>query len=338
MVIKIPRALTPLVALNFSKTMGSLHREKEFIYDFSDMQHCPPFGMLITANAIKQNKVSFPQSFHTAINYDKTQGCEVAANFGFFQMCDWDIGRKTTAESYGATYIPIKKISIKDLQSKYLQSTLVLGEMIERYSQDLAITLTQNAKSPLTATFRYCLREIIRNSYEHGNTEEVWICGEYWESKEKAEIAIIDEGRGIWHSLRQNRHYNPRNDKEANKLALQPGVTRTYGQKQDPMDVWSNSGYGLYTASSVCCCGGSFWLCSGDDATLVNRKNQINYNIKYKGTAVCMNIDTTKIPDIETILPEITKAGESQAKRFGDARVLTASKVSTIASLMSDIN
>lgn len=51
-----------------------------------------------------------------------------------------------------------------------------------------------------------------------------------------------------------------------------------------------------------------------------------------------MNIDTTKIPDIETILPEITKAGESQTKRFGDARVLTASKVSTIASLMSDIN
>lgn len=339
MVIQIPERLSPLPALNFSKSLASLHREKEFIYDFTNMQHRPPFGMLIVADAIRTVQESFPQCKHIPINYDRTQGCQFASNFGFFQMCGWDIGLHHSAESYGATYIPIKKISISDLQKKYLDSTIILGEMIERCSQDLAVTLTQDAASPLTETFRYCLREIIRNSYEHGNTNEVWVCGEYWKTTNKAQIAIIDKGQGIWESLRRNRHYNPRCDRDANKLALQPGVTRTYGLKQDPYDAWSNSGYGLFTSSSICCCGGGmFWLCSGDDATLNNGQSQFNYDIHYNGTAICMDIDTTRLTDIEKILPDIARAGELKATQYGGSRVLTASKVSSIASLVHKIN
>ena len=118
MVIQIPERLSPLPALNFSKSLASLHREKEFIYDFTNMQHCPPFGMLIVADAIRTVQESFPQCKHIPINYDRTQGCQFASNFDFFQMCRWDIGLHHSAESYGATYIPIKKISISDLQKK----------------------------------------------------------------------------------------------------------------------------------------------------------------------------------------------------------------------------
>jgi hypothetical protein len=59
MVIQIPERLSPLPALNFSKNLASLHREKEFIYDFTNMQHCPPFGMLIIADAIRTVQESF---------------------------------------------------------------------------------------------------------------------------------------------------------------------------------------------------------------------------------------------------------------------------------------
>lgn len=84
MVIQIPERLSPLPALNFSKSLASLHREKEFIYDFTNMQHCPPFGMLIVADAIRTVQESFPQCKHIPINYDRTQGCQFASNFGFF--------------------------------------------------------------------------------------------------------------------------------------------------------------------------------------------------------------------------------------------------------------
>lgn len=338
MVIHIPEHLTPLIALNFAKWLKAHHRENEFVYDFSRMQHCPPFGMLIVADAIRSKKAAYPRCKHTPVNYDKTQGCNFAANFGFFQMCGWDIGRLPSSGAYGATYIPIKRISIKDLQDKYLESTLILAEMAERYSRDLAITLTRNNNSSLTTTFQYCLREIIRNSYEHGNTDEVWVCGEYWQSRNTAQIAIIDRGRGIWSSLRENRHYNPRNDADANKLALQPGVSSAFGLKQDPFDIWGNSGFGLFTSSSICCCGGSFWLCSGKDATLVNSEGQSNYGIDFNGTAVCMNIDTSKTSEIERLLPEIVRAGEEKAAQYEDNRILTASKVSSIASMMEKVN
>ena len=79
--------------------------------------------------------------------------------------------------------------------------------------------------------------------------------------------------------------------------------------------------------------GGSFWLCSGKDATLVNSDGQHNYEIAYNGTAVCMDICTNRIKDIEKLLPEIAAKGNSEAKEQGSNRVLTASKVSTVASL-----
>ena len=333
MKIVVPRTLSPLNALNFSKFLSTQHHEREFVYDFSQMQHCPAFGMLIVSNAIRKNIESFPQSQHIPISYDSTQGCQLASEFGFFQACGWDIGRLPSQKAYGETYIPIKKISVKDLQNRYLSSTIVLGEMIDWHSLELASTLTQDDSSEATKTIQYCLREIIRNSFEHGRTDEVWICGQFWKARNTAQIGIIDSGCGIYRSLRQNRHYNPRSDADANKLALQPGVTRTYGIKQYD-DFWSNSGYGLFMASSICCIGGSFWLCSGNDATLVNSDGQRNYSIAYNGTAVCMDIHTDRIDDIEKLLPEIATKGNSEARRHGSERILTASKVSTIASLV----
>lgn len=197
MVIHIPEKLSPLNTLNFSKYVATMHRESEFIYDFSQMQHCTPFGMLIVADAIRKNQKSFPNAEHIPIHYTETQGTEFATYMGFFQMCGWDIGRIPTINSYGETYIPIKKISISSLQEQYLSSTIVLGEMIDRQSNDLAITLTQNDAGRTTKLVQYCLREIIRNAFEHGNTSDVWVCGQYWESRSQAQIAIIDSGAEI---------------------------------------------------------------------------------------------------------------------------------------------
>ena len=51
-----------------------------------------------------------------------------------------------------------------------------------------------------------------------------------------------------------------------------------------------------------------------------------------------MNIDTSKTSEIERLLPEIVRAGEEKAAQYGDNRILTASKVSSIASMMEKVN
>ena len=78
------------------------------------------------------------------------------------------------------------------------------GDLIERKSDELAAVLAQGNRE-LQKMFRYLIREAIRNVPEHAGTNEVWICGQYWHNRDKAEIAILDEGIGVYESLKQNR-------------------------------------------------------------------------------------------------------------------------------------
>lgn len=333
----IPEKLTPLDSINCAKHIKSCPPSKEYVYDFSDMQFCHPFGLLLIGNAIRWNKAHYSNANHHIVGVGFNQGTRFAADLGFFQYIGWDIGRKTNPEDYGVRHIPIKRITIKDLQKQQI-GTLVLGDLIDYYSGELAMTLTQDATSETTKTLQYCLREMIRNSFEHGKVEEVWVCGVFWPSRNEAEIAIIDEGCGIWGSLRTNRKYKLRSDQEANKLALQPGASRMAGQYQDPYDAWQNSGFGLFMASALCCLGGYFILGSGQDTTLINRLEQVNYQSNIKGTAICMNLRTNKINNLQSKLDELAALGSAQARENSDLRILTASKVSTIASLLRDVS
>lgn len=329
---KIPVKLGPVDAINCSKYIMNAEANSEFIYDFSNVQHCHPYGLLLLGNAIRSNRKRFKHSTHTLWEGD-TQGFAFAADIGFFQYAGWDIGRAFDVRDYGARHIPIKKITIPELQGMNPEEH-TLGNLVDLQAADLAYTLTQDRESPTTETLQYCLREMIRNTFEHAKTESVWVCGQYWPSRNEAEIALLDEGCGIYGSLRSNRRYKLNSDEEANKLALQPGASRMFGRKQDPNDEWQNSGYGLYMASAICAMGGYFILSSGKDATLINSDQQANYEANIRGTAICMNIRTDCIDDLQTQLSNLSKLGSENAKQHKKERILTASKVSTIASLI----
>ena len=331
--IIIPQNLSPVDAINCSKHIIGAAPDRTFKYDFSEMQHCHPFGLLLLGNAIRYNRYHYKKSKHLCVGLDNSQSVEFASDLGFFQYAGWDIGRKTSIYDYGVRHIPIKQISVKDLQAAY-PNTFVLGDIIDQHAYDLAFTLTQDKYSEATKTLQYCLREMIRNTFEHGKTESIWVCGLYWPTRNEAEIALLDEGCGVFTSLSGNRRYKLNSHMEANKLALQPGASRMLGIKQDPYDVWQNSGYGLFMASALCALGGYFILCSGDDATLINSTAQTNYSSDLRGTAICMNIKTDRIVNLQQQLNNLVSIGNSKARENEGYRILSASKVSTIASLI----
>ena len=333
--IIIPEKLTPLDAVNCSKYIVSSRADTTFIYDFSNMQHCHPFGLLVLGNAIRRNRYHYRNANHQLVGALDTQGAAFAADLGFFQYAGWNVGLETGIEDYGVRHIPIKRITVKELQSLG-RGTYVLGDLVDYYAGELAYTLTQEDSSEVKKTFQYCLREMIRNVFEHAGVEEVWACGQYGPSRNEAEIALIDEGKGIWGSLRTNRRYKLFSDAEANKLALQPGASRMVGIRQDPYDIWQNSGYGLFMASALCGIGGYFILGSGQDTTLINSELQTNYDSDIKGTAICMNIRTDLIGDLQTQLNHLAAVGSKRAEENSQLRILSASKVSTIASLLRD--
>ncbi len=337
--IEIPDRLTPTKAINFANYIEQCVEDNEYIYDFKNMQHCHPYGLLVIASAIRNNKQRYPNANHRLEHVEDTQGGQFAATFGLYQSIGHDVGWAKEERDIGYRYIPIKEISASDLHQQYTDTTL-LNEKVERQSYELTDILVADQPKTVRDAIQYCFREIIRNTFEHGNTNSFWVCGQYWPTRNEAEIAIMDEGIGILKSLQSNSRISAKNCKEANLLALQPGMSRMIGLKQDPMDIWQNSGYGLYVASTICAMTeGYFIISSGDSAILINNSEQSEYYASQKGTTICLNIkiNSKKLRDFDKTLEAIVSEGQKKAVDNGEKRILTASKVTTIASMVKHI-
>ena len=315
--IRIPETLRPRNAINCARYICNQKEHDKFYYDFSTLRHSPAFGMLTILNAIRSNIKKYPSSEHIPVRIDEGDGGSYAAYMGFFnsiELTDWNIGRAIEHFEADERVIPITKIN-----------------------RELALTLTQNDSSPINDTLRFCIREIIRNTFEHSKSDAVWVCGQYWPTKNSTEIAIMDEGQGILNSLRLNRHYDVSSDIDANKLALQPGVSRMFGIRQDPDDPWQNSGYGLFMSSSLCTIGGHFIISSGADTTFVDSQHQQHYQSSTQGTIICLSLKTDNVDNLSNVLKKLRRKGEEISRSYGKNRILTASKVSSIASIVSHI-
>ncbi len=337
--IEIPSQLSPVHSINFANFISQLEEYPTYIYDFHKMQHCRPYGLLVIASAIRNNMNCYPRASHSAINYNSTQGCEFASTFGFFQSSGFDIGDLKEENDTGYRFVPIKTISSDYLNYEYTDTTL-LNEKVNYQAVFLADTLVGDQPKNVQEVVQYCFREMMRNVFEHAQIKELWVCGQYWPSRNEAEIAILDEGIGILKSLKTNARIHAESCSEANRLALQPGLSRTIGMKQNPYDQWQNSGYGLYVASTLCAInGGYFILSSGDKTIFVNGQQQTEYSTNQLGTAICLTIQTKskKLRNFDETLEEIVREGENRAQENGEKRILTASKVTTIASMIKHI-
>lgn len=338
-IIKIPKELTPVMAINFAKHLDSLQKSEEYIYDFIEMQHCHPFGLLCVASAIRNNIKTYSSSKHSFINETATQGGRFASCFGFYQSFGNNQGDVKEEDDQGYRYIPIKKISANNLHQKY-QDNGLLNDKVDRHAYSLANMLVYDKTAKVKDAVQYCFREMMRNAFEHSQTDELWVCGQYWPSRNEAEIAILDEGIGILKSLTSNSRIHATTDQEANELALQPGLSCALGTYQDPNNIWQNSGYGLYVASTLCAISdGYFIISSGTSSIILNKENQNAYTSSQKGTVVCLNIKTNSkaLLDFDQTLSRIVQEGQKKATENIEQRILSASKITTIGSMIRHI-
>ena len=88
MLLTIPEKLSPVKSVNCANYIvrsGADKSNTEFIYDFANMQHCHPYGLLVIACAIRNNIKNRPDAKHEIKNPQTSQGGGFAANFGFYQ-------------------------------------------------------------------------------------------------------------------------------------------------------------------------------------------------------------------------------------------------------------
>ena len=246
---------------------------------------------------------------------------------GFFKYISptLDIG-KAPGEAMGSSnYIPITLISVDALQqAEYKQGNYIsLGDIIEKESGRLA-RIVDRGQSELHKLLTYLIREILRNTPEHAQTNQMWVCGQYWPSYELAEIAIIDEGIGIYRSIVQNPSHREyiKDNATALQWAIKAGISQTFrpSAKQRSRDEWANSGFGLYMVSEICKhLNGSFCIISYGNYILIDNHGVKVGETSFHGTAIRMRVPSKRINDAQEIISTIARKGESEAKTIRNA-------------------
>ena len=200
---------------------------------------------------------------------------------------------------------------------------MVLGDVVEKESGRLA-RIVDRGNGELHKLLTYLIREIIRNTPEHAETDTVWVCGQYWPSYELAEIAIADEGIGIYNSIIRNtahREYITSNVL-ALKWALKAGISEAFrpSAKQRNNDEWANSGFGMYMVSEICRhLNGSFCMISYGNYLLIDNHGVSEGETSYAGTAIRMRVPSKRISNAQEIISRIASQGENEAKTIRNA-------------------
>lgn len=314
--------------------------DDKVVFDFSKMSNFDPLPMLIMGITIRNYRQQFPEKkFYIEGYSDKGYACTM----GFFKYISesLDIGRLPGESNGSNNYIPITPIKVDELQKKeYAQGNyMIVGELIEKEAGRLAQIVDRGNKE-LHKLLTYLIREILRNIPEHAMTNTMWVCGQYWPTFKLAEIAIADEGIGIYNSIIQNsahKEYITSNEK-ALQWALKAGISEAFrpSMKQKSTDEWANSGFGLYMVSKICKhLNGSFCIISYGNYILIDNHGIKHGETNFQGTAIRMRIPSKKIKSAQAIISEIASQGEIEARVIRNAfkKASTPSK-----GLMAELN
>jgi hypothetical protein len=242
-----------------------------------------------------------------------------AEHMGFFVASGLDQLRDLDSGSGNAKYLSIRELRRSDLQLRPDDKYLELGDLVQRYADDIAQIVSRDEKrsSDFFNAVSYSLREMIRNVFEHSECDRLLLCAQYWPARQKVEVCLLDRGIGIRQSLGANPNFRFRTDKEALEWSLWPGVSgKTHLHSRSP---WANSGYGLYMTSRLSRHGGNFAIVSGDALiVLSSTMKKDNFSTRLQGTAIRMNLDTTRIGNVTARLEQFRKEARSISERFSN--------------------
>jgi len=327
--VKIPQNLSLTNALNFCNRLWDLEHSDEYAFDFANLGRVEPFTMVYVANELKRFRDTKPKSKFTALNHKNKS---YAAHMGFFRAFGLKFGKEPGEAAGSDNYLPLTILNVAELQKEAADSYDHVGNVIEAKSEQIAKILTLQDSGDLVDTLTFSIREILRNVVEHSGSEIIEYCAQYWPTKNLVEFAVLDTGNGIMHGLSTNPYLNINDERDALHLAMLPGVSgKMYkGIKKRRHDEWQNSGFGLYMTSRICRNGGDFFIVSNDKSIFLDRTSKKDLKCKYKGTALRLRIDTSKIFSYSKMLAQYRNEGYGAAKKFSGEDAIEPSIASTM--------
>ena len=337
-VFRLPSSLELQTALSISIELANLGEAKEFEFDFSRTRNVEPFAMLMVSSEIHRFTRRYPNSTVSCLNY---RHMAYAAHMGFFQAFGLPFGKEPGQAAGSPRYLPVTIFRCQDLIANAAAKGVEVGDEIEENSRKMAAMLCGADSGPLFDTFSYSARELMRNVVEHSKAFQFGICAQYWPSKSRVEVSIIDRGIGLRESLSSNPHIDASDDKRAINYALMPAVSGKAfkGARVRQKGPWANSGFGLYMTSRICRNGGSFFIASGDTGMLLSKDVAKRYfDCKFSGTAIRMIIKTDEISDLRDSLEKFRNEGYEIQSRYREIVNIDPSSASLMLSQDFDLS
>ncbi|MEA4973666.1 MAG: ATP-binding protein [Candidatus Metalachnospira sp.] len=313
-------------SLSFENSLPDNISDNEVIFDFSKMTNFDPLPMLLIGSIIRRYRNNYPDVGFFVDGFDG-DGKDYAGTMGFFKYISPSLHLgKMPGEANGSTnYIPITPLVVDELQKAESEkgNYLSIGNLIENESSRMA-RIVDRGNPELHKLLTYLIREILRNTPEHAQSNQMWVCGQYWSSYNLAEIAIIDEGIGIYNSITKNAAHREYivNNAAALQWALKAGISQAIApsKKQTSNDEWANSGFGLYMVSEICKnLNGSFCIISYDNYLLIDNHGVNEGKTSFHGTAIRIRVPSDRIKNAQEIISTIAQQGEAEAKTIRNA-------------------
>lgn len=338
-IVKIPRTLTLPAALKLSIDLAKIEGARSITADFGGEGSVEPFAMLLVSSelqraAARNNVESFTCKNHERMTY--------AASMGFFNAFGYhDAPRKPGNKNGSSRHLPVNILSCDELRDEAYSERTEVGDIVESRAKHLAQMLCDSDSGDLFDTLSYSIREIIRNVVEHSESKQIGICAQYWPTKSRVEVAIVDRGVGLRKTLQRNPHLDVDNDKSAVNYALMPAVSgRAFKGSRRQRGPWANSGFGLYMTSRICRNGGNFFIASGDTGMMLTKaKGGKSYSsCSYEGTAVRLVIRTDEIGALTDSLKQYREDGFAFQQKYREIVNINPSAASLMLSEDFDIS
>lgn len=321
MIINCPTNFQQGNATNFVRNIFLHHEIQNLTISFSHMGFIDPYSSLIVAHGMKtflymRNKKGLKTNL---VGHEANAGAVgYLKHLGFFRFFGVRAG-KDVDEAWGnSRYLPFTRIK----RSQIMWKGHVMQDEIDLKSERLAkVIFPDNDNFGPAMMLAYAIREIIRNSFEHGNVDQCIVTAQRWVNGE-AEIAIADEGIGIFNSLGTKKNYSTA--EEAISASLQPGIS-SESVKDD--DRWANTGFGLYVVSELGKRYGEFEITSSSRTLHFDKTIPRVSHSPLIGTFVKLKISTKDADYFPNILAQIVGDGEKMAGTLPGAKK-SASKMS----------
>jgi len=177
---------------------------------------------------------------------------------------------------------------------------------------------------------KYIVGELIRNVLEHAQAKHgAIVAAQYFPKSNRISIGICDTGIGIWRSMHET--WQPKNDIEAIKMALTPGITGTTRREGGTSD---NAGAGLFFIKSIAKMARSYFVIysgRGEYSLLkydkrvktlprlyadpeLDHHRESNALPNFQGTLIGVDISLDSNAEFNSILEAIKKAYEESIR------------------------